>query len=272
MDKKKWLDTLIQITAISSFVLFATGFALGIKEVLFPVTTKTLATKENQSAFLDKNTNLLVGLGDSLTRGIGDEKGLGYIGIVHKQLQKQNPQVKIQFTNLAISGQTSTELIEQLKQKQVQQLIKQAKWIPITIGGNDLKESVQNFKKIDLHQVQANRKRFAKNLDTILTTIRTHNQQAPVYLFSLYNPYTDLADQELTSKIVLEWNETIQRIGHKYPNIIVIPTFDLFQLQPKHYLSSDHFHPNHRGYQRIATRLMQILQDPPKGEAKNETR
>lgn len=265
---KRWNDAVIQITAICSFLLFATGFVLGIKEILSPpTTTTTLSTKEEQSFPVNEHTNLLVGLGDSLTRGIGDEKGLGYIGLVHNQLQKQNPKTKIQFTNLAISGQTSADLVNQLKQKQVQQLIQQAKWIPITIGGNDLKESVQNFKKIDLQQAETSRKRFAQNLESILSTIRKHNQQAPIFLFSLYNPYSDLADKELTSNVVLEWNETIQRVGQKHSNILVIPTFDLFQLQPSRYLASDHFHPNHRGYQRMATRLIQLIQDTPKGAA-----
>src|SRR5690606_25155288 len=175
----------------------------------------------NPPAPIVEKDRLLVGLGDSLTRGIGDEKGLGYIGIVHAQLQKKAPNSKILLTNLAISGQTSSDFMEQLKQKQVQQLIQQADWLPLTIGGNDLKASVANFQSINLKQAEENRKRFEKNLDAILTTIRTHNRQAPIFLFSLYNPYIDLADQELTSKLVLEWNETIQRIGQQHANIIV---------------------------------------------------
>lgn len=267
MITTKWKDQSIQLIAILSFLVFASGFAFGIKEILSPP-SQTLSKHENPPAPIVEKDRLLVGLGDSLTRGIGDEKGLGYIGIVHAQLQKKAPNSKILLTNLAISGQTSSDFMEQLKQKQVQQLIQQADWLPLTIGGNDLKASVANFQSINLKQAEENRKRFEKNLDAILTTIRTHNRQAPIFLFSLYNPYIDLADQELTSKLVLEWNETIQRIGQQHANIIVIPTFDLFQLQPKHYLASDHFHPNHLGYQRMAARLMQIIQDTSKGEAK----
>jgi len=268
MNKKRWKDALIQTTAILSFFLFAIGFILGIKEILSPPTTKALSkTKQEPTPFSEKE-DLMVGLGDSLTRGIGDEKGLGYMGIVHNQYQKKIAKSKMRLANLAISGQTSAELVDQLQQKSVQQLIKQAEWIPMTIGGNDLKESVENFEKVDLKRAEENRKQFEQNLEVILKTIRSYNQQAPVFLFSLYNPYIDLADKELTSKVVLEWNETIQKVGQKHANIVVIPTFDLFQLQPKHYLSSDHFHPNHRGYQRMATRLLQIVQDTAKGEAK----
>lgn len=263
MHKKKWLGTTIQITAILSLIVFATGFILGITNVLSPPTSNTLSKQEKASSSLASENGLLVGLGDSLTRGIGDEKGLGYIGLVRNQLQEASLNTSIQLSNLAISGQTSSELLEQLQQKQVQQLIQQSQWITVTIGGNDLKDSIEDLETIDLKQAEKNRKIFEKNLEQILKTIRSYNQKTPVFLFSLYNPYGDLSERELTSKTVLQWNETIQDISQKYTNIIVVPTFDLFQIQPTKYLSSDHFHPNHQGYQRMAERLMQIIKDTP---------
>lgn len=263
MHTRKWLGATLQITAILSFVVFATGFILGITNILSPPTSNMISKQEKVSSSHISENGLLVGLGDSLTRGIGDEKGLGYIGLVRNQLQESSPNAPIQLSNLAISGQTSSELLDQLRQKQVQQLLQQAQWITITIGGNDLKDSIEDLEKIDLKQAEKSRTIFEKNLEQILKTIRSYNQNTPVFLFSLYNPYGDLSGRELTSETVLQWNETIQDISQKYANIIVVPTFDLFQMQPTKYLSSDHFHPNHQGYQRMAERLMQIIQDTP---------
>lgn len=265
MHKQKWMSVMIQITALLSFLILAAGFVLSIQDILSPPTTNALTKKEEIPPPIKKENGFIVGLGDSLTRGIGDEKGLGYIGIVRAQLQKKTPNSTIQFTNLAINGQTSSELVDQLKQHHVQHLIKQARWIPITIGGNDLRVSAKDIQKIDLKLAERNRIRFEKNLEQILATIRTHNPQAPVFLFSLYNPYGDLADKELTSSVVLEWNETLQAVGQKYPNVVIVPIFDLFQLQPSKYLSSDHLHPNHEGYQRMAMRLLQVIEDTSKG-------
>jgi lysophospholipase L1-like esterase len=259
MGKKNGWNLFLQLLALASCLLLAIGFVLSLNNILRPPTT-TAATKEVSSQPTpEPKQQSLVALGDSLTRGIGDEEGLGYIGIVQQQLTKQKQTV--QLSNLAISGQTSPELLQQLKQIQVQQTLAKAKWITLTIGGNDLKNSVENFTTLNTTKAAKNEKAYAQNLQQILTQIRTHNKTAPIFLFSLYDPYSDLGDRELTSKTVLAWNQTMQNTASKTSNVIIIPTFDLFQLNPGKYLSSDHFHPNHQGYQRFAARLLQVMQD-----------
>lgn len=263
MRKKRIWNTLIQLIAISSCLVLAMGFGLSIFQIVSPPLSKAETKETITKPTEQKNKKYIVSLGDSLTRGIGDEQGLGYIGIVRKQLEKNKQ--SFQFANLAISGQTSSQLVQQLKQKQVEQLLAEAKWISMTIGGNDLKNSFKGLEKIDPKQAEKNKKTYEKNLKQILSTIRKQNKEAPIFLFSLYNPYGDLADQQLSSEIVLSWNKTMQDIAATYPDVIIVPTFDLFQLNPKQYLASDHFHPNHLGYQRLAERLMQVIQDTQPG-------
>lgn len=257
----------IYVFSIISCILLATGFVLGVSDVLDPPTSKIQI--KDLPASETRERGYLVGLGDSLTRGIGDEKGQGYIGIVRQKLEDQQKQT-VKVSNLSVSGQKSSELLTQLKQKQVQQILKQAKWITLTIGGNDIKESMDKSQEFDQKKADKNRIQYEQNLQKILSEIRRHNREAPIYLFTLYNPYGDLADHELTSAAVLQWNQTTVNVAQKNPHVITVPIFDLFQLYPKKYLSSDHFHPNHQGYQRMAERLFQVLQDSEVTSKKND--
>jgi lysophospholipase L1-like esterase len=59
---------------------------------------------------------------------------------------------------------------------------------------------------------------------------------------------------------VLAWNAVIAETALGFANVVVIPTFDLFQGRPDR-LATDRFHPNREGYRAIADRVIQTL--PP---------
>jgi lysophospholipase L1-like esterase len=59
---------------------------------------------------------------------------------------------------------------------------------------------------------------------------------------------------------VQEWNEQAYALIHSYPNMTLVPTFDLFERTLSRYISSDHFHPNHDGYTQIAIRIVQSVE------------
>nr|WP_232345544.1 GDSL-type esterase/lipase family protein [Paenactinomyces guangxiensis] len=206
---------------------------------------------------------MLVGLGDSLTRGVGDFSGQGYFGMVKKELQKDEIN-QFSAVNLAISGQTSSQLVNQVKQDRVKELVKSAKWITMTIGGNDLFRGSGGLDKIDEKAAAKSRLVYEQNLNTILTEMRKQNPEATIFMFGLYNPFGDLAEEKKSSRLVSEWNQTIHNVSANFDRVVIVPTFDLFQLNPRHYLYSDHFHPNQQGYERMAERLLQVIKDQPK--------
>jgi lysophospholipase L1-like esterase len=209
---------------------------------------------------------MLIGLGDSLTRGIGDASGQGYFGMVKKALQEKNTS-DFSAVNLAVSGSTSPELVKQVQQERVQELLKKANWVTITIGGNDLFRGSGRLEKIDEKAAEKARLTYAENLSQILTTIQQQNKEATIFIFGLYNPFGDLPEERRSSRLVAEWNETTHKVAARFDRVVVVPTFDLFQLQPSQYLYDDHFHPNQLGYERMAQRLLQVINDKPK-EAK----
>lgn len=247
--------------SLTSFLLLFGGFLWAWQKIVYPKPGQLNLDKEQS---VSTNTPqhkkpYLLGLGDSLTRGVGDEKGLGYFGLIRNHLQKKIPH--LQSSNLAINGQTSTQLRAQLQQPNSKQLIRQARWILLTIGGNDLNRGSGGIENLDQKKAAASQAQYIENLKAILNQIEHLNPQANIFLLGLYNPFGDLGDAELSNQIITKWNEAINHVATSYSSVVFIPTFDLFQLTPKRYLYSDHFHPNHAGYQRIATRLLPVILD-----------
>lgn len=248
---------LVYITAVLSTVLLLTGFILGVKEILLPQTQTTKPTAPSENVSVSKD-GLLLGLGDSLTRGIGDSTGKGYIGRL-KQIMESKNQSRLSMINLAVSGQTSPQLVKQMNDSQTQNVIKKANWITVTIGSNDLFRGSGQLENIDLAGSQKSLELYKKNITQILNQIRQLNPKATVVLMGIYNPFAGLENEKLTSQLVADWNNALLKISSNYSKVIVVPTFDLFQIHNNQFLSNDHFHPNDIGYQRIADRVFPII-------------
>lgn len=244
-----------------SFLLFATGFALALNpQQLAPAKSTTPAPSAEQTAPIPaEGVQKVVALGDSLTRGAGDANGQGYAGLVRQALEKKLGR-PITFSNLAINGQESPELVKQLSQQQVKTQLAEANLVLFTIGGNDLFRQTEGLYTIDKAKLAAATKELTANFEEVLRQIRAVNKQATVVYTTLYNPFGDTKASADTVQPVLDWNHTAAQIAAKYPRVIVVPTYDLFVNKEKVYLYTDHFHPNTAGYERIAQRIMQALE------------
>nr|WP_251041182.1 SGNH/GDSL hydrolase family protein [Bacillus sp. ISL-45] len=206
----------------------------------------------------EKDGKVVVALGDSLTRGTGDDTGKGYIGYLVDELEEKSKE-KITIHNFGVKGYRSNQLLDQLKQGEIQRKIQSADYILITIGGNDLFQSGQTFLQMDEQQIAQAKKSYLKNLDSILKELRTINDSAVIFHIGLYNPFIDLNDSEQTTKIVRDWNYDTNQLLDKNEKAVYVPTFDLFQLSVNDYLYTDKFHPNAEGYRLIAERVASLI-------------
>ncbi|RAP25776.1 hypothetical protein C2W64_02391 [Brevibacillus laterosporus] len=200
----------------------------------------------------------MVALGDSLTRGLGDSSGLGYIGLFKQKVEKERNQ-NIQVSNLAISGIESGDLVDQLKQTNVKRLVSEANLILFTIGGNDLFRQSGGIFEFDLEKLLDASTQLSTNYEAIVKQIRSINPEAPVFYTALYNPFGDTEFKQESDTHVQDWNNEATTISARYNNVLVIPSYDLFWNKEKAYLYTDHFHPNHAGYERIANRILQAV-------------
>ena len=256
-DMRSKVVKVILLITIASFCLFAYGFVSGVNDVLNPKASN-LIKKTDVVAKEKKKTGTLqiVSLGDSLTRGVGDKEGIGYVGRVKEDLQKDYKQ-KIALTNLAVSGAKMPDLLKQIESSGAQYSIKQADVIVLTIGGNDLFPGWESLGKIDLETYRPDTETFQNEAKKIIEEIRKLNTDSPIFWLGLYNPFEDVEDLKGSSNIVVDWNASLEKLALNDKNVYITPTFDLFQNRGKDLLYSDHFHPNEVGYTYMAERLVQ---------------
>lgn len=256
-DMRSKVVKVILLITIASFCLFAYGFVSGVNDVLNPKASN-LIKKTDVVAKEKKKTGTLqiVSLGDSLTRGVGDKEGIGYVGRMKEDLQKDYKQ-KIALTNLAVSGAKMPDLLKQIESSGAQYSIKQADVIVLTIGGNDLFPGWESLGKIDLETYRPDTETFQNEAKKIIEEIRKLNTDSPIFWLGLYNPFEDVEDLKESSNIVVDWNASLEKLALNDKNVYITPTFDLFQNRGKDLLYSDHFHPNEVGYTYMAERLVQ---------------
>lgn len=243
---------------VISFCVFAIGFIMSVQDVLYPKASNVTDSKETQEAkgMESPDTLNIVSLGDSLTRGVGDKEGIGYIGRLKDSLQNDYNQ-KVALTNLAVSGAKTEDLLQQIEGKGAAYSIQQADIIVLTIGGNDLFPGFESMSTIDLTTYQPDIEVFQNDARQILSKLRELNPDSPIFWMGLYNPFEDVEDLKGSSSLVVDWNAALEKLALDYENVYVIPTFDLFQSRGEDLLYSDHFHPNETGYEFMAERLVQ---------------
>jgi lysophospholipase L1-like esterase len=249
---------IISILSIFSFVLLLFGFGWSIQNHLFGTGSSAIPKAEATAPEQTEEGKTIVALGDSLTRGIGDAAGKGYIGYVADMLQDKSKE-KINLFNLSVKGYRSEQLLYQVKQHEIQRQIQGADAIVMTIGGNDLFQRGQTLLELDLQNIVQLREEYLGNLQQIIMEISARNQEATIYFIGLYNPFIDLSDAARTTKAVRQWNYQTSELLDQYPQVVFVPTFDLFQMKVNDYLFSDQFHPNTAGYQLIAERVVSLI-------------
>lgn len=102
-------------------------------------------------------------------------------------LQKDYKQ-RVALTNLAVSGAKMPDLLKQMESSGAQYSIKQADFIVLTIGGNDLFPGWESLGKMDLETYRPDTVTFQNQAKQILAELRKLNPNSPIFWLGLYNP------------------------------------------------------------------------------------
>ena len=240
-------------------VLFAYYFFIALDSVMKPKAggiTETMESPPSETANLESLT--LVGIGDSLTRGIGDETSEGYFQKVRNHLA-DTLQQEVTATNLAVSGATTDDLLKVLAGKGAVHSLELADIILLTIGANDLSPGMMNISGDVLAEFEADPQTFVDAVEEILDKLGEINPDAQIYWVGLYNPFGHIEQLKEVSKFIINWNHALEQVAIAYPNAKVIPAYDLFLDNEKDYLSIDQYHPNQIGYQAMADRVSEAI-------------
>jgi len=259
-----WLWRAPAVVGAIAAILFAAGFGLALRGSLGEPLGEPPAPPPSRSDPIRKpGRRFLLVLGDSLARGTGDEAGKGYAADVLEAIRKK---AAADAANLAVNGAESQDVLRVLETPNAARLAASADWILLSAGANDLSHAVPRIAApapSPLDEIGAARARYAANLREILTRIREANPSAPVYMLGLYDPFGgEGARARMGASVILSWNTLIEETALSFPEVSVIPTFDLFYGRPDR-LAADRFHPNGKGHQAIADRVMQVLPPVP---------
>jgi len=75
----------------------------------------------------------------------------------------------------------------------------------------------------------------------------------------LYHPFMEFDPTKQGASWIGKWNDAVFQAANRYPNVKVVPTYDLFQDHWRELLYTDHFHPNGAGYEEMAARVIQVI-------------
>ncbi|WP_432358843.1 GDSL-type esterase/lipase family protein [Sporosarcina sp. UB5] len=205
----------------------------------------------------------VIGLGDSLTQGVGDElKRGGYFGRVALAMNDWKGVYKIDSKNLAKRGRRSDQLIDQLDQNDIQAEIKKADVIYMTIGGNDMMKVVKaNLFNLTAKPFYVELGKFENRLDEIFKIIRGLNGDAIIVVSGLYNPLSIVTDEANEFETIIDdWNEAIEIQTIMDGKACFVPVVDLFLSNENMVYHSDFFHPNAKGYESMANRFIEKIE------------
>lgn len=250
----------------------------------------------------------VVGVGDSLTQGIGyDNDHQGYLPILKQQL-KRDYYVKPKTANFGIGGERSDQIDRRVQtNKKLRRSLRRADVIALTAGGNDLLQSLEKNITVNSNAQMAQKMaplktRYQQKLTQLIADVREVNPHAQIYLFGIYNPvYVYFTNATMISSAVDQWNQINRQVAEDQPQthfVNVNSTLSHGQYQSADaeaklkaenaknnqdfvdpgrvekllqtqnnkeknaYLSTeDHFHPNKKGYNVMATKLNDEIQN-----------
>lgn len=258
---KKWGNEMKKISlVVVSLIIWLSGC-----QANHPSSTQAFHTRQDiqftemtiPRYFIPKTITVL-GLGDSLTQGIGDEKKRsGYFGRMATKMTEWKGVANIVEDNRAKRGKRSDQLLNELSNVETQNAIKKADIIYITIGGNDIMKVVKkNLFELRKEPFEIEKGHYQKRLAEIFDIIRVLNPDAIIVLTGLYNPFSIITDEaEEFENIVKDWNSVLEQQTIWDGKTCYVDVIDLFDSNANMVYHTDFFHPNGKGYEKMANRI-----------------
>jgi len=248
------------------FVSFVVGFhnalSIGIAvtqstETATSVSPASSSERAEEEEIMNAEGIQIMVLGDSLARGTGDPEGEGFAGRVARGLEEKMEET-VMLYNFAVEGMRSEELVTQLEDEGILQGIGNARYMLVSIGGNDLR-AVARLPLAQQNQAfEESLRAYLDNLNGVIQRLRSVNEEALIMFIGLYHPDESKPDKR-ESDFLLEWNYETQRLLETHAKTQLVPTYDLFQFNLGQYMSLDGLHPSAPGHEAIAERILENL-------------
>lgn len=236
-------------------------------------------------------TGVYLALGDSLSEGIGASDGeeTSFVALVHDELGSN-----VELMNLGVAGDTSRDLIDEQLDRATDEITTRhadadpdndVAVVTLEIGGNDLLEIFFDLvlpgtcPNVDeglsnpecVQQVRETLDTYGPNLDEILTRVRAADPDVPIFLLTLYNPFSgstpmldELVELALEGRPDTPFPEGLHDIvreqadAHDAHLVEVSPHFEG---KAREYIARDLIHPNDTGYRVMADAVLDEMRE-----------
>lgn len=207
---------------------------------------------------------ILTALGDSLSQGIGDTEDLGgYTGRIAAEIRTWQGIRGVAVENTAKRGRRSDQLLAMFQQGELTGPVAEADYLALTIGGNDVMRIVKrDLFSLNMGAFEDELILYENRFDTIFKAIRDINPNAPMIVMGIYNPFSLITDDvEEFDQIIASYNEAMQKRAEQDPQACFVPVSDLFVGNKNLVYHSDFFHPNSKGYDLMAERILERMEE-----------
>jgi lysophospholipase L1-like esterase len=232
---------------------------------------------------------LYLALGDSLSAGNGasDPSRTSFVALITQALG-----TAYEVLNLGVPGYTSDDLINKELGRAVSEIqARKTDGIPgnetaaitLEIGGNDLlnlytslvlpgtcpsvPEALQRQQCVD--GLRNALDHYRPNLEQILDALKAADPNVPIFLETLYNPFSGGASNlDQIGTLALEGqagtvfpdglNDVIRQVGQE-KGVTVVDWYPIFLPKSAPYISQDLIHPNDTGYQLMAQAILDAM-------------
>lgn len=239
------------------------------------------------SVYAKENIKIL-GIGDSITTGYGVENSYSFL--VYEYLQSTYDAYSFEYINMAINGQTSSQLLDSLSTNPDLILqISQSDIIMMSIGSNDVLRLLNNiYQKCLIKECLLEKDLLEDEMSSTITVLENNLKyiieyfiykvpETKLIIVPFYNPYQILSNIEILSPYILfinekkrNMNEFLLEYDMQYPNIYVLS--DVIETLEEHNnvtLSNLDPHPTDQGHQLIFEAILRTDALSWKKEKKN---
>ena len=250
MKKNLWIIPVIILAVIGLFLIF------------------------NKNSKKDSNDKIYyLALGDSVAEGINEEGlvGKGYADFIKEYLDDEG-RLKFYTKRFAKSGYTIDDLKNDIennsmievngKKIYIQDALKEADLITLTIGANDLIHGLDlnNYttKLAYLDETKKELDAILEKLEGLIELIRQYNDKQ-LLVTGYYNPFPNLEDHwEELSELVEYFNFGVENICLR-SEIKYVDLFHILYRDSKALPNQYNIHPSQYGYELIAKEMIKII-------------
>lgn len=205
----------------------------------------------------DLEPTTLVALGDSITAGANLENSeqSGYPYLIGEE-------AGYEVHNLAVSGWQTGQVTEALREDEAYQtLVKDADYIAMTIGGNDLLRILRSAQtesagdpmimtEIILQELSSNN--VSAELIALIEEIQSLTD-AKILLYNIYNPLPPSSNlYGIGESLLPQINAAYSEIAENHENVFLADAFSAYQEKQADYIIAGDIHPTEKGQAALA--------------------